>query len=68
MSDCCQAHAEESEAVLTLVGRFMRKLLGVLEAQTAIQTARVEAPAETMQTQEADTFDLVSFADDVCVS
>jgi hypothetical protein len=23
MSDCCQAHAEETEAVLTLVGRFM---------------------------------------------
>lgn len=61
MSDCCQAHAEESEAVLTLVGRFMRKLLVVLEAQTA-ETARVEAPPETMQTQETDAFDLVSLA------
>ncbi|RSH95252.1 hypothetical protein EHS25_000338 [Saitozyma podzolica] len=42
MSDCCQAHAEETEAVLTLVGRFMRKLLAVLEAQTATQAARDE--------------------------
>jgi hypothetical protein len=62
MSDCCQAHAEETEAVLTLVGRFMRKLLAVLEAQTATQAARVEVPPETMPAQEADAFDLVSLA------